>query len=56
MLKRGAGMVKHPKQLGFKLGLKIRIGEPACITKKLPDASTVRDVVYVALLARHTTE
>jgi hypothetical protein len=44
-------MVKHPKQLGFKLGLKIRIGKPARITKDTPVASAVHDVVYVALLA-----
>ena len=45
-------MLKHPKDLGFKLGLKIRIGRPAYITKPTPpDASTLRDVVYVALLA-----
>jgi hypothetical protein len=43
-------MVKHPEQLGFKLGLKIRIGQPASITQATPAASTVRDVVYVALL------
>ena len=43
-------MIKHPKQLGFKLGLKIRLGKQASITKRTPDASTVRDVVYVALL------
>jgi len=44
-------MVKHPEQLGFELGLKIRIGQPASIMDATPDASTVRDVVYVALLA-----
>ncbi|HXC47379.1 MAG TPA: hypothetical protein VNU20_03745 [Candidatus Sulfotelmatobacter sp.] len=43
-------MVKHPEELGFKLGLKIRIGRPALIVQSTPDASTVRDVVYVALL------
>jgi len=43
-------MVKHPEELGFKLGLKIRIAEPAIITKKTPDALTC-DVVYVALFA-----
>jgi hypothetical protein len=47
-------MVKHPKQLGFKLGLKIFIGEPATITEETPDASTVTDVVYVALLAENS--
>lgn len=47
-------MVKHPKELGFKLGLKIRIGEPASLKEVTPVASTVRDVVYVALLAEHS--
>lgn len=47
-------MVKHPKQLGFKLGLKIRIGEPASITEGTPVASRVCDVVYVALLAENS--
>ena len=47
-------MVKHPKALGFSLGLVIRIGEPAFMTKDTPDASTVRDVVYVALLAENS--
>ncbi len=47
-------MVKHPKELGFSLDLVIRIGEPAFITKDTPDASTVRDVVYVALLAENS--
>ena|SRR6266576_1545624 len=42
-------MVKHPEELGFKLGLKIRIGEPAKITDTR-DASEVKGVVYVALL------
>lgn len=46
-------MVKHPKQLGFKLGLKIHIGEPAHITEDRPDASSVCDVVYVALLSEN---
>lgn len=46
-------MVKHPEELGFKLGLTIRIGEPTLITKETPDASTLRDVVYVALLAEN---
>jgi hypothetical protein len=44
-------MVKHPEELGFKLGLRIRIGEPACITSNMPDSLAVRDVVYVALFA-----
>jgi hypothetical protein len=44
-------MVKRPKHLGFKLGLKVHIGRPSFITKATPDASKVRDVVYVALLA-----
>ena len=48
---RGKLMVKHPEELGFKLGLTIRLGEPALIIHSTPDASTVRDVVYVALLA-----
>ena len=47
-------MVKHPKELGFSLGLVIRIGERALITKGTPDASTVRDIVYVALLAENS--
>jgi hypothetical protein len=42
-------MVIHPKRLGFKLGLRIRIGEPASITEE-PDAKADRDVVYVALV------
>src|SRR5437763_758528 len=44
-------MIKHPKELGFKLGLKIRIGEPAEIID--PDASTAKKVVYVALLSEN---
>jgi hypothetical protein len=40
-------MLEHPEQLGFKLGLTIRIGEPAHIMPT-PEASTC-DVVYVAL-------
>ena len=44
-------MVKHPKQLGFKLGVKIHIGRPAHMTKPTPDARKVLGVVYVALLA-----
>ena len=47
-------MVKHPKQLGFKLALKIRIGRLTLITRATPDASTVPDVVYVALLAENS--
>ncbi len=47
-------MIKHPRELGFKLGLVIRIGEPAFITKEMPDASKLRDVVYVALLAENS--
>jgi hypothetical protein len=43
-------MVNHPEQLGFKLGLKIHIGEPASITEEKREASTC-DVVYVALPA-----
>jgi len=46
-------MVKHPEELGFKLGLTIRLGEPASITRSTHDASTIRDVVYVALLAEN---
>ena len=42
-------MIKHPEQLGFKLGLRIRICEPASITEDTRAASEVRDVVYVAL-------
>jgi hypothetical protein len=42
-------MLKHPKELGFTLGLTIRISVPASIVAT-PDA-TARDVVYVALLA-----
>lgn len=45
-------MVKHPKQLGFELGLRIRIGEPAHIAAKY-ESSKLRDVVYVALLHEH---
>lgn len=47
------GMVKHPEQLGFKLGLRIHIGKPASVTTESPDAKTVRDVVYVALLTKN---
>jgi len=47
-------MIKHPRELGFKLGLVIRIGEPAFITKEMPDASKLHDVVYVALLAENS--
>jgi hypothetical protein len=47
-------MVKHPEQLGFTLGLTFRIGEPDSITKETPDASTVRNVVYVALLTKNS--
>jgi hypothetical protein len=45
-------VVKHPKELGFTLGLEIRIGEPALITAKY-ESSKLRDVVYVALLDEH---
>ena len=44
-------MVKHPKELGFKLGLRIQIGEPAEIIERRPDAEAVKDVVYVTLLS-----
>jgi len=46
-------MVQHPEQLGFKLGLKIHIGTPACITVEMPEAARFHDagLVYVALLA-----
>lgn len=43
-------MVKHPEELGFKLGLKVHIGQPARIMWADRAASTTRDVVYVALL------
>jgi hypothetical protein len=43
-------MLKHPKELGFKPGLKIYIGKPARIRQKKSGAET-RDVVYVALFA-----
>lgn len=46
-------MIEHPEQLGFRLGLKIRIGQPASITQVISDASTVKDVVYVALLSEN---
>jgi hypothetical protein len=42
-------MVKHPEELGFELGLKIRIGEPALIPARY-DPSKLHDVVYVAVL------
>jgi hypothetical protein len=42
-------MTKHPKHLGFTLGLKIRIGKPARITARF-EPSKLSDVVYVALL------
>jgi hypothetical protein len=41
-------MVKHPKKLGFKLVLQVRFDERE-IKKITPDASTICDVVYVAL-------
>jgi hypothetical protein len=44
-------MVKHPEELGFKLGLKIRLSEPTSLIQSTPDASEVRDIVYVALFA-----
>jgi hypothetical protein len=50
---RDTKMLKHPEELGFTLGLIIRIGEPASIRTETPDASKVRDIVYVALLAEN---
>jgi hypothetical protein len=50
--RRGARRVKHPKKLGFKLVLEVRFGERE-IKKVTPDASTICDVVYVALLAEN---
>lgn len=47
-------MLKHPRELGFTLGLKIRIDEPASIMTRTSDAS-MSDVVYVALFAEETT-
>jgi hypothetical protein len=47
-------MLKHPRELGFALGLRIRIAEPASITESTAAASTVRDVVYVALFTEET--
>jgi hypothetical protein len=47
-------MLKHPQELGFTLGLKIRIDESASITTRTFDAS-MSDVVYVALFAEETT-
>jgi hypothetical protein len=44
-------MVRHPKRLGFKLGLKIRIGRPAKIIKATRDAQNTQEIVYVALIA-----
>lgn len=46
-------MIKDPEQLGFRLGLKIRIGQPASITQATRPATTDCDVVYVALLAEN---
>jgi hypothetical protein len=45
-------MPKHPRKLGFELGLKIRIGQPTSITRKTDSALKVRNVVYVALLGQ----
>ena len=50
--RRGARRVKHPRKLGFKLVLQVRFGERG-IEKLTPDASTICDVVYVALLAKN---
>ncbi len=47
-------MVKHRSDWSFKLGLKLHIGKPACITHvEMPEAATRHDagLVYVALLA-----
>jgi hypothetical protein len=46
-------MVKHPEELGFTLGLKIHLSEPASVIQSTPDASMVRDIVYVALLTEN---
>jgi hypothetical protein len=45
-------MVKHPERLGFKLGLKISIGQPASVTPMTH--ASMRDVVYVALPTEST--
>ena len=42
-------MLKHPEELGFTLGLVVRIDEPASIVERTAQASHVCDVVYVAL-------
>jgi hypothetical protein len=47
-------MVKHPEELGFRLGLKVCIGEPCSEPTYTDDAKTVRDVVYVALLTENS--
>ena len=47
-------MLVHPKDLGFEVGLRIRIAEPALIIQTTPMASTVRNVVYVALFTEET--
>jgi hypothetical protein len=41
-------MIKHPKELGFTLALKIHIGQPAHMTEPTPNAP-LKDVVYVIL-------
>jgi hypothetical protein len=46
-------MLKHPQELGFTLGLKLFIDQPASIIHT-PDAS-IRDVVYVALFGEDRT-
>ncbi len=46
---RGSRMLKHPKQLGFKLGLTVQIARPAKVT--LTPLALTKDVVYVALVA-----
>lgn len=43
-------MIEHPSELGFKLGLRVRIGEPASIAEVTDEAERAIDVVYVALL------
>jgi len=47
-------MVKHPREFGFKLGLKTRIGVPPGKPKYEPEGLRVRDVVYVALLTENS--
>src|SRR5215467_8691134 len=47
-------MREHPEKFDFRLGLKIRIDQPATITDPTDDARNLRGIVYVALFSDHT--